>query len=62
MSSGFDLRNEATRQMVGSALRTTYELDAPLPDHLRDLMSQLQQCLDDRAANSPGSVNTGPVE
>ena len=52
MPDGFDLRDETNRKVVGSALRTTYELDAPMPDYLQSLMQQLQQRLDERAADS----------
>jgi hypothetical protein len=52
---GFDLRDKTNRDVVGGALRTTYELDAPMPDYLQTLMEQLQQRLDDRAAGTCSS-------
>jgi hypothetical protein len=56
----FDLRDKTNRDVVGGALRTTYELDAPMPDYLQSLMEQLQQRLDERAAGAcPGD---GPID
>lgn len=58
-SNVFDLNDESIRQLVGRALRTTYELDTPLPPRLQDLMNQLQQRLEDRMAQAEKSANGG---
>lgn len=57
---GLDFTDEATRRSVGHALRTTYELDAPMPEHLRKLMEQLQHRLDAGAATEPAVASDGP--
>ncbi len=53
MTTGaFDFSDEKTRRTVGQALRTTYELDAPMPDHLQQLMNELQQRLNARTGDA----------
>jgi hypothetical protein len=49
MAHGIDMRDEATRLAMGRALRSTYEVDAPMPEHLNRLMEQLAQRLEERA-------------
>jgi hypothetical protein len=62
MVDGIDIRDESTKAAVGRALRTTYELDAPMPDHLSKLMEQLQQRLDERAAEQVSGGSGGRTD
>ena len=62
VSNGFDFRDESMRNVVGAALRTTYELEAPMPDHLRSLMEQLQQRLDKPAPDTGAEASEMPAE
>lgn len=57
--NGFDFRDEATRNVVGAALRATYELDAPMSDQLLRLMEQLKSRLDQQPA--PGTSEESPT-
>jgi len=58
---GLDFTDEATRRSVGHALRTTYELDAPMPEHLQKLMEQLQHRLDAGGSTDPTVASDGPA-
>jgi hypothetical protein len=50
--------DDPTRKMMGQALRTTYELDAPMPDHLAQLMQQLEQRLQERSKDQASATDT----
>jgi hypothetical protein len=62
VSNGFDLRDESMRNVVGAALRTTYELEAPMPEHLQSLLDQLQRRLDKPAPDTGTRDPEAPAE